>query len=439
MGVIVRQALTFLCLVVVSVTSQSLSIVGNWHDIEKCDNDDGGITLPEGFCARVVADGIEFARHIAVNANGDVYVATLDFLTTTHVPGVVALRDNDGDGRFESRATFGVGGTGIAIRDGTLYASSHDRILRYALPAAQSSMPPNASGQVVVAIPDAMPHVKNSAVTFAFDDKGGLYVHVGATSNVCQEVAGKRESRGQDPCPELERGAGIWRFQAARSNQMFPVDGARIATGIRHVVAIAWHPSLNVLFAVQHGRGALHTLWPALFTPDQNANTPAEELLRIGQGENFGWPYCYYDEPLRRRVLGPEYGGDGFSTGNCGVYSLPEKSFAAHSAPNDLLFYKGQQFPSKYRNGAFIAFHGGYERLPFAQVGYNVSFVPMRNNRFADAEVELFATGFAGREVVMEPTDAKYRPVGLAEGPDGSLYIVDSRSGRLWRVMYRGS
>ena len=113
-------------------------------------------------------------------------------------------------------------------------------------------------------------------------------------------------------------------------------------------------------------------------------------------------------------------------------------SFPAHWGPNDLLFYTGEHFPERYRGGAFIAFHGSWNRAPFPQGGYNIVFVSMQNGAVT-GEWEVFADGFKGAEPLMSPRDAVYRPTGLAQGPDGAVYISDSMTGRIWRVVYVGS
>jgi mono/diheme cytochrome c family protein len=112
-------------------------------------------------------------------------------------------------------------------------------------------------------------------------------------------------------------------------------------------------------------------------------------------------------------------------------------AFPGHWAPNDLLFYEGDQFPTHYKHGAFIAFHGSTNRSPYPQAGYFVCFVPFVNGKPA-AEWEVFADGFAQVDPVVNVSDAVYRPMGLAMGPDGSLYISDSRKGKIWRIMYKG-
>src|ERR1043166_789852 len=139
-----------------------------------------------------------------------------------------------------------------------------------------------------------------------------------------------------------------------------------------------------------------------------------------------------------KKLLNPEYGGDGKKEGNGGQYEQPLVAFPAHWAPNDLLFYTGDQFPEHYKNGAFIAFHGSTIRAPYSQAGYFVAFVPFKDGK-PSGQWEVFADGFAGMDTIVNTTDAECRPMGLAEGPDGSLYISDSKKGKIWRIMYKGN
>ena len=102
------------------------------------------------------------------------------------------------------------------------------------------------------------------------------------------------------------------------------------------------------------------------------------------------------------------------------------------------MFYTGSMFPAHYKDGAFIAFHGSWNRAPGPQQGYNVSFVPFSGGNPANAsKYEVFADGFAGAN--KQPDRAVHRPVGLAQAADGSLYIADDKGGRIWKVVYRGS
>jgi len=156
----------------------------------------------------------------------------------------------------------------------------------------------------------------------------------------------------------------------------------------------------------------------------------------LKQGGDYGWPYCYYDPEQKKLVLAPEYGGDGGKkVGRCDKLDPPVAAFPAHWAPNDLKIYKAAQFPKAYQGGAFIAFHGSWNRAPSPQGGYNVVFQPLADGK-TSGDYIVFADGFAGPK--KEPGGAVHRPSGLAFGPDGALYITDDKAGRIWRVTYNG-
>ena len=175
-------------------------------------------------------------------------------------------------------------------------------------------------------------------------------MNIGSPSNVCTEQDGQ-----PDPCPQLETRAGIWRFDAERSGQR-QSDGRRFATGLRNTVALAGRPQDGMLYGVIHGRDQLGA-WE-LFGSEYNAENPAEEFVRIEEGDDVGWPYCYYNREMNRKLLAPEYGGDGQSQGRCAQTKDPLIGFPAHWAPNGLLFYSGSQLPDRFVGGAFVVFHG---------------------------------------------------------------------------------
>jgi glucose/arabinose dehydrogenase len=199
--------------------------------------------------------------------------------------------------------------------------------------------------------------------------------------------------------------------------------------------AIAWHD--GALYTAMNNRDQLDTLWPDVFKAEDNSERPSEPLYRVDQGSNFGWPYCFYDFTLNKLLLNPEYGGDGKTVGRCAEFKPPVAAFPAHWAPVALTFYTGTQFPQKYRGGAFIAFHGSWNRSPAPQAGYNVTFQPFSSGKVS-GKYDVFADGFTGTAQLMRPNDAVYRPDGVAQGPDGSLYISESQKGRIWRVVYKG-
>jgi len=389
------------------------------------DPGNGGLYLPEGFEAIVVADSIGPARHIAVNDNGDICVK-LRFTKNEH-EGNVALRDINNDGKADSIKRFGdykeSGSLAnkMRIHNGYLYFSSELVVNRYKL--TPGKLIPESKIEVVLS--DDHTHGTHWHITkpVSFDDKGKMYVPFGAPTNTCQDIAGTPGGTpgiaGLDPCPELENHGGIWQFDANKTG-LTQKDGRKFATGMRSILAMDWNVVDKNLYVVMHGRDDLHLLWPGKFTRWQSAVLPSEEFQRVKDGSDFGWPYCYYDQLQRKKVLAPEYGGNGNIVGRCSEMNLPVMGFPGHWAPNDLMFYTGNQFPEHYKNGAFIAFHGSTNRSPYPQAGYFVCFVPFAKGE-TQGRWEVFADGFAGAEPIVNVSDAVYRPMGIATGPDGSL------------------
>jgi len=390
-------------------------------------NDDN-LSLVEGFDVVVVADSVGRARHLTVKENGDIYVHIGN--KTKEGNSIIALRDTSGDGMADITSSFGpFPGTGIEIHKEHLYFATKSRIFRTKLDKA---LVPTMELDTIALLEGA--DGGHSEKSFAFDQSGNMYVNVGSLSNACMVEKRTKGSPGISPCTELESRGGIWKFSDDQQMQKQTLE-KRYATGIRNAVAINWDPISNSLYVMQHGRDDLHRFWPDIYTPEQNAEVPAEELLHVQEGDNFGWPYCYYDPISKQRYLNPEYGGDGNSTAGCEDAKDPVFGFPAHWAPNDILFYSGKQFPAKYRGGAFIAFHGSWNRLGQKQDGFKVVFIPLKDG-VPTGEYEIFADGFIGASSVDAPGEAKHRPCGLALGPDGSLYISDSVKGKIWRIVY---
>jgi len=395
----------------------------------KPDADNAGLTLPKGFAALKVADNLGRTRHIVVNKQGAIY-AKLERLDNGK--GVLVLKDTDGDGRAETKTSFGnYTGTGIAIKGNFLYASSNKEVFKYALNDNGDVVDENAAATIVTGLVDKGQHNSKS---ITLDNAGNIYVNVGAPSNSCQEKDRTKGSMGMMPCPILDSAGGIWQFKVDQLNQSY-ASGVRYATGLRNVVGLDWNNQLNQLFVTQHGRDMLNNLFPDLYDTTTSAELPSETMYAIKKGDNAGWPYVYYDHIKGKKMMAPEYGGDGVKTVD-DKYINPAMAFPAHMAPNGLLFYTGNQFPARYKNGAFIAFHGSWNRSPLPQEGYYVVFVPYENGK-PTGKWEVFANGFSGKSVVKNPRDAQHRPCGLAEGPDGSLYISDDVKGTIYRIMYQ--
>lgn len=379
-----------------------------------------GLTLPSGFSAVVLAENLNVPRHLVVTPQGDIYV---HLQNVSDGKGIMVFHD-DGDKATLKTSFAAYGGTGITIKNGYLYASSNSDIYRYKLNDKNEVIDPAKPETIVTGLTNKRMHNSKSIV---LDNEGNIYVNIGAYSNICSEY--DKDKKG---CPVLNDAAGIWQFKADKLNQK-QSDGVRYATGLRNVVGLDWNQQDNQLFVMQHGRDALHDLYPNLYTAKQSADLPAECMFALKKDDNAGWPYLYYDWMQHKKILGPEYGGDGKKEADS-KYLEPAAAYPGHFAPDGLLFYTGDQFPEKYKNGAFIAFHGSWNRAPEPQEGYCVVFQPFKDGK-PDGKYEIFADGFAGPN--KSPEGALHRPCGLAQGPDGSLYVTDDQKGTLYKISYK--
>ncbi|MDG2316034.1 MAG: PQQ-dependent sugar dehydrogenase [Gammaproteobacteria bacterium] len=396
---------------------------------------DLGVRLPDGFKATVYADIEGYGRHLAVRDDGTLYFALTVRLGRGSNMGIVAMRDTDNDGVADDIERFAtdIPGTALEFHNDDLYYGSKTEIYRFSFNGGE--MVPSTPPEVVVGgFPEQRLH---EAKTFAIDDKNNIYVNVGAPSNACMEEFRTRGSPGQRPCPQTEWQSGVWKFDADGTNQDQKTNGSLYATGIRNAMAIKWNDEHKQVYFLTHGRDALFTLYPEYFSAEKSAEIPSEEMHVLKEGGDYGWPFSYFDHQQNKRILAPEYGGDGNESVAVGLYEKPIAAFPGHWAPNDMMFYTGSQFPSRYQDGAFIVFHGSWNRAPLPQRGYKVIFIPF-NEDLPDSDWEVFADGFTGTDVLESPGDAVHRPTGIAQGPNGELYISSTVSGRVWRINYTG-
>lgn len=374
------------------------------------------LQLPAGFTATIVAEGLGGARHIAVNKQGGVYVK---LSRLKDGKGILYLKPAK-DGKYSQQLAFGdYPGTGIFIKGDYLYASSNDDVFRYQLDKNGEVINPSKPDKIVTGLVNRM---RDNSKSIAVDNNNHIYVNAGSYINSC--LIDPQSRVAPNPCPLLDSVGGIWQFSTNKLNQQYK-DAVHYATGFKNVVGLDWNTQTNSLFIMQHGRGDLDALYPSLYTKEQGSQLPAETMYEIrAKGTDGGWPYVYYDQFQHKNVLAPEYGGDGKKSGTHKTVN-PVLAFPAHLGPNGLLFYTGSKFPAKYKNGAFIAFHG---RSPELQKGYLVAFVPFKNGKPA-GKWEVFADNFLINK-------DQHKPCGLAQAPDGAIFIADDSNGSLYRISY---
>jgi len=345
--------------------------------------------VPAGFTAELFAEGLRHARWMVVAANGDVILAQ------PKAGELTLLRDEDGDGRADLAATFLAGLTaahGLAIRGDALYIGDLEGVWRV----------PYAPGDV-----EARADPVRITADGAFGSEGGHWtrnIAFSADGSLLYAAIGSRGNTAE----EAEPRATVQVFDARGG------EGRTFAAGLRNPVGIAIHPGTGELYVTVNERDGLGDgLVPDYFT-------------RIREGEFYGWPYAYIGQHPD-----PDYGER--RPDLVAATKVPDVLFESHSAPLGLAFYAGDQFPPEYRDGAFVALHGSWNRA--APTGYKVVYVPFRDGRPTGA-YRNFATGFW---IAGEDTAGVWgRPCGLAVMPDGSLLVSDDAGGTIWRIRYTG-
>lgn len=344
--------------------------------------DQASLRLPAGFAIDVFARDLGWARFLAVDPRGTLLVSV------PRSGHVLALPDDDGDGRADGVIPVIAGldlPHGLAFHDGALYIAETGRVVRVRYDPATR----RAIGAPEVVVPNLPPRGTHWTRTIAFGPDGRLYVSVGSSCNDCEE---------RDP-----RRAAITRYDADGAGEV------RVATGLRNAVGLAFRPGTPELWASVNGRDWL------------GDDRPAEYITRVEAGGFYGWPYCHWE--AAGLVADPDLG----SSERCQRVSRPTLLYQAHSAPLGIAFYTGRQFPAEYRGNLFVALHGSWNRS--TPTGYKVIRVRLDGDA---PRAEDFATGW------LVGQRAWGRPVDLAVGRDGSLFLSDDFQGVVYRITYRG-
>lgn len=439
-----RQLIRHSCIALMAL---AVAACGQQDAIVPVDDPQIHFTLPDGFSATIFAREIDQIRLAAAAPDGRVFVQRLGASREPGVEGplaptstIVALRDEDGDGVADAREAFGdIPGTSLQVWRNPqgalfLYAAGENDIVRWKLNEDGVELAPRSEPEVIATGFPRQPEHQWKAL--AISDAGDLYVMVGAPSNACMERRRKKGSPGLDPCPQLKRAAGVWRFDAETPGQQ-QADAEHFARGLRNAFAFTWSERDSALYAVQHGRDVLSRFFPEIYDDAANAELPAEEYFQITRGDDLGWPYSYYDQLRGERMVMPEYGGDGETVSDIG--EKPLIGFPGHTAPSGVHIYEGEMLPERYRGGAFVVLKGGWNRAPLPQAGFKVVFVPRLSDGTLSTDYEVFADGFAGPEPVYSQMDAPSLPMGITEGPDGALYLGDQMQEVMYRISYEGA
>lgn len=343
------------------------------------------LQLPAGFSVAVWADGLGNPRMMAFGPDGTLYV------TRRQQGDVLALRDLNGDGRADEQQVVAsnlTGVHGITVRDSALYLATPTHVYRADILSNGTLSAP----QVIISdLPLGGQHPNR---TLGFGPDGLLYITVGSTCNACDDN---------------DENATMHRANADGSGRTV------IATGLRNTIGFGWHPVSGQLWGMDHGSD-----W-------RGDDQPPEELNRIDVGGNYGWPFCFADRLVDRFIPTPPQGTT--REAYCATTRGPVLTYQAHSAPIGMTFYTAGQFPAEYRNDAFVAMRGSWNRRQ--PTGYKIVRIQF-NDGGQPVAISDFLTGF-----LIENGQAHFgRLAGVTVAPDGSLLVSEDTNGVIYRITY---
>jgi glucose/arabinose dehydrogenase len=368
-------------------------------------------TAPDGFTVTKLADGLDHPRWLYVAENGDVFVAEANTelkgikkigakfsrkIKTQHygksANQIIRFTDTDHDGIPEQRSVYIDGLNqpfGMLIIGNHFYVANTDAILQYDYSPSASSI--TSKGKQIISLPGQGRHWTKNIITNEKKDK--IYIAIGSSSNVAENGLDK----------EIRR---------ANIIEMNPDgSGERIyASGLRNPVGMDWAPGTN-------------TLWTAVNERDELGDELVPDYLTsVKENGFYGWPYSYYGQHKDPRLK--DYPADSLVSRAI----TPDVALGSHTASLGLVFYDKKSFPEKYRNGAFVAQHGSWNRSIIS--GYKVVFIPFKDGK-PSGKPEDFLTGFINN---LSKSEVYGRPVCVVTTTDGSLLITDDVSNAIWKV-----
>jgi glucose/arabinose dehydrogenase len=352
-------------------------------------------TAPEGFTVSIYADGLDAPRWMYVAPGGDVFVAQAD-REGKKGNNIILLRDKDKDGVPETKSVYLKDLNqpfGMLVINDKFYVANTDAVMEYPYDAMATVQ--NAPGKKIVPLPGKGRHWTRNIITNAAKNK--LFIAVGSSSNVAEDGIEKENRR-----------ACILQVDLNGSNEKL------YASGLRNPVGMDWAPGSNVLWTAVNERDEL------------GDDVPPDYLTSVRENGFYGWPYSYFGQHVDPRIKDEDKRPELVQAA-----IVPEVALGSHTASLGLVFYRENAFPETYRNGAFVAQHGSWNRSHLA--GYKVVFVPFSDGK-PSGKPQDFLTGFIASD---EKSEVYGRPVGVVVLMDGSLLVTDDGAGRIWKVSYK--
>lgn len=347
--------------------------------------------VPPGFVVSLFAKNLEHPRWAYMAPNNDVFVAESN--TENSADQITLLRDVDHDGDVDERHVFATGlnqNLGMLILEDHFYVANTDALYRFPYVVGDTLL--RSPGEKIADLPAGgyNNHWTRNIISNFNGDK--IYVSVGSGSNV-----------GENGMENEARRANIL--------EMNPDGGGEIiyADGLRNPVGMDWNPITGELWAAVNERDEL------------GDDLVPDYVTSVQKGGWYGWPYSYYGQ-----VNDPNWVNDPHQE-LVDKAIVPDVPVGNHTASLGLTFYTSDQFPERYRNGAFVGQHGSWNKSQLA--GYKVIFIPFVDGK--PQPPEDFLTGFIASEV---SSQVYGRPVGVIQGPNGSLLVCDDDGNRVWQI-----